>query len=163
MFCYNYPRCPEDKINLKGSRRVLSKEYLYKPEIINDSFIGEMVYVDDEKSEYILMSKQTSNSNSDYWTSTWEKIEEAAYQTTDTKDMINDINILDNLELNKDNSEMIKRYETAIEEVNNSFVISEQTKNLVISLLNTELRTLKGELTKDKSPWGSDYLQKIIY
>lgn len=65
--------------------------------------------------------------------------------------------------MNTDNSEMIKRYETAIEEINNSFVISEQTKNLAISLLNTELRILKGELTRDKSPWRSDYLQNIIY
>lgn len=65
--------------------------------------------------------------------------------------------------MNTDNSEMIKRYETAIEEINNSFVISDQTKNLVISLLNTELRILKGELTRDKSPWCSDFLQNIIY
>lgn len=166
MFCYDYNDYtwrPGDKINLEGSRKVPSKEYLYKPEIINNSFIGQMVYVDNEKCNYILTGKQTSNANTDYWTSTWERITEPAYQNTDTKDMINDINILDNLELNKDNSEMIKRYENAIEEVNNSFVISEQTKNLVISLLNTELRILKGELTKDKNPWGSDYLQKIIY
>ena len=65
--------------------------------------------------------------------------------------------------MNTDNSEMIKRYETAIEEINNSFIISEQTKKLVISLLNTELRILKGELTIDKSPWCSDFLQNIIY
>lgn len=157
MFCYNYPRWPEDKINFKGSSKVPSKEYLYKPEIIKYSFIGQMVYVDDEKCNYILTSKETSNANTDYWTSTWEKIGEADYQKTE--DMI----IPNSLEVNKDNSEMIKRYEIAIEEVKNSFVLSEQTKNLVISLVNTELRTLKGELTKDKSPWGSDYLQKIIY
>jgi len=65
--------------------------------------------------------------------------------------------------MNTNDSEMIKRYETAIEEINNSFVISEQTKNLVISLLNTELRILKGELSRDKSPWCSDFLQNIIY
>lgn len=89
----------------------------------------------------------------DYLTSNWEMIEESE------KDMI----IPNKLEVNKDNSEMIKRYETAIEEINNSFIISDQTKNLVISLLNTELRTLKGELTKNKSPWCSDFLQNIIY
>jgi len=164
MFCYDYndyTQYREPIINITGPRKVPSKEYLYKPEIINNSFIGEMVYVDNEKCNYILMSKETSNINNDYWTSTWKRIGKSEYQKT--KDMINDINILDNLELNKDNSEMINRYENAIEEVNNSFVISEQTKNLVISLLNTELRILKGELTKDKSPWGSDYLQRIIY
>lgn len=157
MFCYNYPRCPEDKINFKGSSKVPSKEYLYKPEIIKYSFIGQMVYVDDEKCNYILTSKQTSNANTDYWTSTWEKIGEADYQKTE--DMI----IPNSLEVNEDNSEMIKRYETAIEEVKNSFVLSEQTKNLVISLVNTELLILKGKFTRDKSPWNSNIYNEIIY
>ena len=157
MFCYNYPRCSEDKINFKGSSKVPSKEYLYKPEIIKYSFIGQMVYVDDEKCNYILTSKQTSNANTDYWTSTWEKIGEADYQKTE--DMI----IPNSLEVNEDNSEMIKRYETAIEEVKNSFVISEQTKNLVISLVNTELLILKGKFTRDKSPWNSNIYNEIIY
>ena len=93
----------------------------------------------------------------DYLSSNWEMIEEFDYQKT--KDMI----MPNNLEVNEDNSEMIKRYETATEEINNSFVISDQTKNLVISLLNTELRILKGELSRDKSPWNSNIYNEIIY
>lgn len=154
MLCYDF----NDNINLKGSVKVPTKKDLYKHDILENFFVGQIVYVYDEKCNYVLMNKETNDKNLMHYTADWKKLEE--YYPPDNSDYFTNNVKLD--KDNKDNSELIKQYEIAKEEINNSFVISDQTKNLVISLITTELRILKGEIKED-CPWNQNMYNKIIY